>query len=92
MSVFFSYGLVLGGFIYNKIHLISFVAIIPFILINIIDQFASFGLLYYINPFSYFSFDKIISDGYQYESLVITVFLQVFLINFGINIYERHLD
>lgn len=92
MSVFFSYGLVLGGFVYNKIHLISFISIIPFILINIIDQFTSFGLLYYLNPFSYFSFDKIISDGYQYQTLVITVFLQVFLINFGINIYERHLD
>ncbi len=92
MSVFFSYGLVLGGFVYKKIYLVSFISIIPFIIINVIDQFTSFGLLYYINPFSYFSFDKIISDGYQYQTLVITVFLQVFLINFGINIYEKHLD
>lgn len=92
MSVFFSYGLVLGGFVYKKIYLISIISIIPFIIINVIDQFTSFGLLYYINPFSYFSFDKIISDGYQYQTLVITVFLQVFLINFGINIYEKHLD
>ncbi len=92
MSVFFSYGLVLGGFFHKKIYLVSFISIIPFFLINVLDQFISFDLLYYINPFSYFSFDKIISDGYQYSTIVITLFLQVFLMNFGINIYENNLN
>ncbi len=91
MSVFFSYGLVIGGFSHMKLYLLSLISIIPFLLTHIIGCFISFDLLYYVNPFSYFSFEKIITDGYQYSSLIITIFLQVFLMNFGINIYENNL-
>ena len=93
MSVFFSLGLVIGGFISVKKNkfIISLLTLIPFVTIHLIDSIFNIKFLWYINPFSYFKVSKIVSEGYQYNTIIITVFILVFLLSFGIAIYENNL-
>ena len=93
MLVFYSLGLVIGGFKNGKFPniLVSLITGLIFLIIHIIDSLLNINFLWYINPLSYFELSQIINDGYQYNTLIITMFILVFLMSFGIAIYENNL-
>ncbi len=93
LLVFFSLGLVIGGFKGEKTPnmIVSIITTIIFTAIHILDIFFNIKFLYYLNPFSYFNINEI-SNGANFplSALLASLFMLVFLISFGISIYEAN--
>lgn len=91
--IFYSLGLVIGGFKNGKtpIIVVSTITIVIFIIIHILDILFNIKFLYYLNPFSYFNISEMLSGGsFPLSALLIALFMLVFFISFGISIYESN--
>ena len=89
--IFYSIGLVVGGLGKRYKNIISISVVIVFIIIHILDIYFNLKVLYYLNPFSFFNTNTILTTNtYPYQALLISLFYLVFFMSFGINIYNSN--
>lgn len=89
--IFLGIGLIVGG-LSNKASILKSISILLiFIIIHIVDIYFNLKILYYLNPFSFFNTNVILSGkNYPYSALLLSLFYLVFTISFGINIYNSN--
>lgn len=91
--IFYSIGLVVGGLSKRYKNIISISVVIVFIIIHILDIYFNLKVLYYLNPFSFFNTNTILTTNtYPYQALLISLFYLVFFMSFGINIYNSNVN
>lgn len=89
--VFLSIGTLIGCFIKKrKFTLITFITVLVFIGLSLLENAFNLTFLKYINPYSYFEVADIVSEErFQTRFLVISVFIFFFFIFFAYGIYEH---
>ncbi len=89
--IFYGIGLIVGGLANKAKIIISLSVWLLFIIIHVLDIYFNLKVLYYLNPFSFFNTNEILSgESYPYSALLISLFYLVFTISFGINIYDSN--
>ena len=93
MIMFFSLGIVIGGF-NHQAHswIISVTTLLIFFIIHIVDILVPFKFLYFINPLSYFNVTSITQTNIDLKIVLVTLFIIAFLLSFGISVYENKLN